>query len=309
VDSNRREAARQRIARIAAHPACSAGLARACRAARTLAEDLEPDAWPEVAVVLGSGLAGFENRLPAPLRVPFRDLGLPEPTVAGHEGVLVMGRLEGRRVAVLSGRIHLYEGHDPDTVCAAVRAMALLGTPWLLLSNAAGGLNPSFQVGDLMGIQDHVNLMGQNPLRGPHIEDLGPRFPDMTRAYDPEGLEAFRRAAKALGLVIREGVYLGVLGPSYETPAEIRAFRALGADAVGMSTVPEVIAAHHAGMRVAGISVITNLAAGIGSSPLSHEEVKAVGVDAGRRLGDLFQRSLAFLPRSPSPDALQDGGR
>lgn len=297
--AEREVTARDRIAQVEGHPACSPGLTRACRAARVLAETLDPESWPDVAVVLGSGLAGFEDRLAMPRRFPFRELGLPEPTVAGHQGVLVIGRLEHRQVAVLSGRIHLYEGHDPDTACAAVRAMALIGTPWLLLSNAAGGLNPAFQVGDLMVIRDHVNLMGQNPLRGPHIEALGPRFPDMTRAYDPAGRQAFRQAAEALGIALQEGVYLGVLGPSYETPAEIRAFRALGSDAVGMSTVPEVIAAHHAGMRVAGVSVITNLAAGISTAILSHEEVKAVGLEAGRRLGDLFQRTLSFLPETP----------
>jgi len=307
VDADRRRLAGERIARIEAHPACPPGLRRACQAARTLSERIDPSAWPEVAVVLGSGLAGFEHRLEASLALPFRELGLPEPTVAGHQGVLVVGRLAGRRVAVLSGRIHLYEGHDPDTACAAVRAMALIGTPWLLLSNAAGGLNPDFRVGDLMVIRDHVNLMGHNPLRGPHIEALGPRFPDMSRAYDPEGRRAFRQAAETLGLGLQEGVYLGVLGPSYETPAEIRAFRVLQADAVGMSTVPEVIAAHHAGMRVAGVSVITNLAAGIATQPLSHEEVKAVGVEAGRRLGDLFQQTLAFLPGA-LPDLPGQGG-
>jgi purine-nucleoside phosphorylase len=258
---------------------------------------LERLGWvPDVAVVLGSGLAGFEDRVAADARLPYDEVGLPGPGVAGHRGELVLGGLRGRNVAVLSGRVHYYEGHDLAAVTAATRVLAAVGTPVLLLSNAAGALNPAFAPGDLMVITDHVNLMGVNPLRGPNADGLGPRFPDMTEAYD-RGLRAMlHEAGGRLGIRLREGVYVGLSGPSYETPAEIRAFRALGGDAVGMSTVPEVIAARHAGMRVGAMSCITNLGAGLSGRALSHDEVKEVGASVGRSLAALFEEVIGGLP-------------
>lgn len=251
---------------------------------------------PEVAVVLGSGLAGFERRLQDPQAYPYGRIGLPEPGVVGHRGELVLGTLRGRRVAVLSGRAHYYEGHDMPVVTAAVRALAVLGVRHLLLSNAAGAVNPSYRPGDLMVLRDHINFMGCNPLRGPNLEALGPRFPDMTVAYDADLRQSFRSAAERLSLRLHEGVYVAVSGPSYETPSEIRAFGVLGADAVGMSTVPEVIAARHAGMRVAAVSCITNMGAGLSGGLLDHDEVKAVGAAVGHNLSSLFEEVIADLP-------------
>ncbi len=297
--TDRFDAVTRRIGAIESDPAASPGVLHACLSARAIlrqARLAEHDWLPEVAVVLGSGLSGFEQRVEPIITLPYDTVGLPEPTVPGHRGVLVLGTLRGRRVAVLAGRVHFYEGHDLATTAIAVRAMALLGTPVLLASNAAGGLNPAFRPGDLMAISDHVNLMGANPLRGLNVDALGPRFPDMTRAYDPDVRAAFATAAQRLGIPLHSGVYLAVSGPTYETPAEIRAFGTLGADAVGMSTVPEVIAARHAGMRVGAVSVITNLAAGLGAGPLSHEDVKEVGASAGSRLASLFESTLEALP-------------
>ena len=250
---------------------------------------------PEVAVVLGSGLAGFDDRIQDAIRIPYDRVGLPAPSVAGHRGELVLGRVRGRSVAVLSGRVHWYEGHDMAAVTAAVRTMALLGVRTVLLSNAAGGVNPEYRPGDLMVLSDHINYMGVNPLRGPNVDGLGPRFPDMTTAYDADVRALFRQAASRSGATLHEGVYLALSGPSYETPAEIRAFRTLGADAVGMSTVPEVIAARHAGMRVGAVSCITNMAAGITGALLSHDEVKDVGSRAAATLSRLFEEVVAGL--------------
>ncbi len=252
---------------------------------------------PDVAVVLGSGLAGFEERVQDAVRIPYGRIGLPQATVEGHRGELVLGTLGGRNVAVLAGRVHYYEGHDMARVVAAVRVMAVLGARTLLLSNAAGAVNPDFRPGDLMVIRDHINLMGMNPLRGENPDGLGPRFPDMTDAYKPEIRALFHKAARSLGVGLREGVYLAVSGPSYETPAEIRAFRSLGADAVGMSTVPEVIAARHAGMWVGAVSCITNMAAGLSGGLLSHDEVQEVGARAGRTLHAIFESVIQKLPK------------
>lgn len=256
----------------------------------------ERRSMPDVAVILGSGLGGFERRVQDPIVCPYADVGLPAPSVAGHAGDLVMGFLRGRSIAVLAGRAHYYEGHDLESTVLATRAMAVLGVRFLLVSNAAGGLRPGFQPGDLMLLTDHVNMMGANPLRGPNLDALGPRFPDMTAAYDPDLRERFLSASRWLDLELHQGVYLAVSGPTYETPAEIRAFATLGADAVGMSTVPEVIAARHAGVRVAAVSCITNMAAGLSGGLLSHDEVKEVGTSAGRRLSDLFEQAIADLP-------------
>ncbi|HNU67837.1 MAG TPA: purine-nucleoside phosphorylase [Myxococcota bacterium] len=253
------------------------------------------DEVPSIAVVLGSGLGGFEERVDADFEVPYRDIGLPAPGILGHSGKLVIGSIGTRKVAVLAGRIHYYEGHSFEAVCRAVRMMALLGTRTLLLSNAAGGVNPDFRTGDLMLITDHINMMGDSPLRGPNPGNLGPRFPDMTDTWTPSIRESFTRQAEALGIDLRQGIYLANSGPAYETPAEVRMARVLGADAVGMSTVPEAVAARHAGMDVGGVSLITNMAAGMTHGRLSHEEVKAVGAASAARLGDLFKAVIESL--------------
>jgi len=232
---------------------------------------------PEIAIVLGSGLGGLADVVQDGVAVPYRDLpGVPAPTVAGHTGEFLAGRLEGRDVILQRGRLHLYEGHDPQTVAIPVRLMAELGVPRLLLTNAAGGINPAFRPPALMVITDHLNLTGCSPLAGPVLPGET-RFPDMTEAYDP-GLRALaHRAADAAGVTLHDGVYAGLLGPSYETPAEIRYLARIGADAVGMSTVLEAIVARARGMLVLGISTITNPAAGTAPEPLNHEEVLAAG--------------------------------
>lgn len=236
---------------------------------------------PALALVLGSGFKHVLSELDAEARVPYAKLpGFPKPTVAGHDGELVIGRLGGTPVIVLSGRAHFYEGHSMERVTFAVRTLAACGVRDLLLTNAAGGINQEFHTGDFMLLTDHINFMGENPLRGcvgnslsPGDKQPPPRFVDLTEAYDT-GLSAMlTAAARAAKLKLKQGVYLAVSGPSYETPAEIRAFARLGADAVGMSTVPEAVVARQCGLRVAALSCITNLAAGIGRSPLSHEEV------------------------------------
>jgi len=229
---------------------------------------------PRVAIVLGSGLGDFAETLPDAVVLPYESLpNWPRSTVVGHAGKLVIGSLAGRRVAALSGRVHAYEGHDFATVTFAVRVMGRLGVKQLVLTNAAGGINTDFRQGVLMLIQDHINMMGGNPLVGPNDERFGPRFPDMTAVYSPRLRALAGEAAAEAGAFLTHGVYAGLLGPSYETPAEIRFLRTAGADAVGMSTVPEAIVARHMGMEVLGISCITNMAAGVLDQPLVHEEV------------------------------------
>lgn len=248
-------------------------------------------------VVLGSGLGGLADEIDADAVIPYRGIPhFPVPTAVGHAGDLILGRLEGRPVAVLRGRVHLYEGYTPAQVVFPVRLLTALGAPILVLSNAAGGLNPAFQRGDLMLVTDHINLTGANPLAGPNDDRLGPRFPDMSQVYDPELRAAASAAGAALPVPLRSGVYAGVLGPSYETPAEVRMLRALGADAVGMSTVLEAIAARHAGMRVLGVSVITNAAAAAGEPPLSHDDVLAAAAAAGSRFASLVRLFVRELP-------------
>ncbi len=242
---------------------------------------------PDLAIVLGSGLGAMATCEEARrgTAVPFTDLpGFPAQTVAGHGGRLVFCELEGRKVLLQAGRFHFYEGHPMALVTAPMRLYGRLGVKTVVHTNAAGAINPSFAVGQLMVISDHVNFMGTNPLIGPNHEP-GPRFPDMSRAYDPDLRKQLHAAAAAVGMTLQEGAYLAVTGPSYETPAEIRAFRAMGADAVGMSTVPEVIVARQEGLRVAGISCLCNMAAGILPQALSHQEV----LDAGAAAADSFQ--------------------
>lgn len=248
---------------------------------------------PSVAIVLGSGLGGLAERVERAARVPYRDIpGFPEAGVAGHSGELVLGELEGVRVLLQSGRFHLYEGHDPETVVLPVRVFHQLGIRTLVVTNAAGALRSTFRPPALMLIADHVNLMFRSFLAGPVVPGEQ-RFPDMCRPYDPELRRVARDVALAQGVTLEEGVYVGVLGPSYETPAEIRMMQRLG-DAIGMSTVPEVVVARAGGMRVLGISTITNLAAGISPTPLSHEEV----LEAGRAVAaDLERLVQGILPR------------
>jgi len=231
---------------------------------------------PQLAVVLGSGLGDFAGTLGDAVSLPYDRLPhWPASRVIGHEGRLVVGTVKGRVIAALAGRCHLYEGHDPNTVTFAVRALGLLGVKTLILTNAAGGINTQFTQGALMVIDDHLNLMGANPLVGANDDRFGPRFPDMTEVYAARLRRVADEAGKAHAMLLPHGVYAALLGPSYETPAEIRYLRAIGADAVGMSTVPEAIAARHMGIEVLGISCITNMAAGVLPQPLDHNEVMA----------------------------------
>lgn len=259
---------------------------------------VQAGAAPPVAIVLGSGLGPFADTLSTPVVMPYEMIPhWPASAVVGHAGRLVVGaHRSGRRVAVLSGRVHLYEGHPPASVVFGVRAMARWGVRVLLLTNAAGGINTTFAPGTLMLIDDHINMMGTNPLVGQNEERLGVRFPDMTEVYAlPLRVRALAAAAAA-GVPLARGTYVGVLGPSYETPAEIRAFRLLGADAVGMSTVPEAIAARHMGMQVAGVSCITNPAAGVRPEPLRHDEVMEVAARVREQFIGLLDAFVAGLP-------------
>lgn len=231
-------------------------------------------ATPSMGLILGSGLGDFANTLTDATIIPFSEIpGFPQPSVEGHNGNMVIGHHEGRLVVALSGRVHYYEGLTQQEITIPVRVIKQLGVHTLLLTNAAGGINMDFSAGALMMISDHINFSGMNPLIGQNMEDFGPRFPDMTDIYTRALRSLLIERAQAAGIRLREGVYAMYSGPNYETPAEIRMFRTLGADAVGMSTVPEALVARHTGMRVMGVSCITNMAAGILNQPLSHSEV------------------------------------
>jgi purine-nucleoside phosphorylase len=262
----------------------------------------ETDLEPRVGVVLGSGLGGLADAIEERVEIPYGEIpGWPVSTAVGHAGVLVLGHVDGVPLAVMRGRAHLYEGIPADRAVFGIRVLARLGVRTLVVTNAAGGIHASYEPGDLVLISDHVNLMGTSPLVGPNDDSLGPRFPDLTDAYDPELRQAAREAAGRLGLEVAEGVYGAWLGPQFETPAEIRFFRAVGADLAGMSTVPEVIAARHVGLRCLGISVVTNKAAGLAGT-LGHEDVLAVGAEAQPRLTALLRELLPVLcarPESP----------
>jgi purine-nucleoside phosphorylase len=247
---------------------------------------------PDVAIVLGSGLGEFTKTMPDAVACAYADVpNWPASAVIGHAGQLVVGSVAGKRVAALSGRAHFYEGHSLQTVTFGVRALATFGVRTLILTNAAGGINLQFKPGTLMLIDDHINLMGSNPLVGPNEDRFGPRFPDMTEVYSQRLREIAIAAAAHAGVPLARGVYVAVHGPSYETPAEIRAFRTLGADAVGMSTVPEAIVARHMGMEVLGISCITNPAAGVLPQPLVHDEV----MEVARRVRGEFSALLEAI--------------
>lgn len=252
------------------------------------------NARPKTGLVLGSGLGDFCDLLENVTEVPFSDIpDFPVATVAGHTGAFLFGTYQGTPVAVLRGRIHCYEGYTPQEVVMPVRLMAMLGVKTVILTNAAGGVNKAYKPGALMLLEDHINFCGANPLTGPNLDQLGPRFPDMSDVYCRQLRERVQELALAEQIPLEKGIYLMYGGPSYETPAEIRAFRTLGADAVGMSTVPEAIAANHCGMHVLGISCITNMAAGILPQKLSHAEVVEAAALAKPRFIRLLTLAIA----------------
>jgi xanthosine phosphorylase len=250
---------------------------------------------PRLGIVLGSGLGAVADALEDAETLSYADLpDFPAPSVHGHAGTLALGTLSGTPVACLQGRKHVYEGGDPGAMRGPVRALKAAGAEALFVTNAAGSLNADVGPGSLMAISDHINMLGVNPLTGPNDDAIGPRFPSLRDAYDPQLRALLHEVAGELGIPLAEGVYLATAGPSFETPAEIRAFRTLGADAVGMSTVPEVILARHAGLRVVAVSAITNLAEGMGGEELSHEQTLRY---ANQTAGDLTRLIIAFCAR------------
>lgn len=250
---------------------------------------------PYIAVVLGSGLGNLANYMSNTIEIPYEEIpNFPRTTVAGHEGRLIFGELGGRDIVAMKGRFHYYEGWNMEQVVFPIRAFKLLGVKNLLLTNAAGGINTQFRPGDLMLIKDHIGFFAENPLRGENIDELGPRFPDMSHIYDRELVKMAAECAMRLHCDIRRGIYAYTKGPSFETPSEIRALRYFGADAVGMSTVPEAIAARHMGMKVLGISCITNMAAGVLDQALNHEEV----IEAGKKVEAKFSALVTEIIKS-----------
>jgi purine-nucleoside phosphorylase len=254
------------------------------------------DLVPELGIVLGSGLGDLANELSDPVAIPFADLpGWPAATAPGHVGRLLLGQLEGRPVVMLQGRFHLYEGNDPGLVVQPVLLFRRLGAKAVVLTNAAGGLDPTFRPGTLMLITDHINLTGRNPLTGPNADGVGPRFQDLTEAWSPRLRAQLAAAAAAESVDVAEGIYVGLTGPTYETPAEVRMLASLGGHAVGMSTVLECIAARWTGLEVCGISLVTNAGAGYSGEPLTHEEVLEAGREAGPRMVRLVRRFVRDL--------------
>lgn len=252
---------------------------------------------PGIGIVLGSGLGGLADELADAVAIPFADLpGWPAATAPGHAGRLLLGKLADRPVVMLQGRFHLYEGNDPGLVVQPVLLFHALGARTVILTNAAGGLDPSFGPGTLMVMRDHINLTGRNPLIGPNADQLGARFPDMTEAWSPRLRERLHAASAAEGVQLEEGVYVGLTGPTYETPAEVRMLAGLGGHAVGMSTVLECIAARWVGLEVCGVSLVTNAGAGYTGALLSHAEVLEAGLEAGPRLARVLRRFVADLP-------------
>ena len=274
--------------RPADQPARLAALVAAVRTRTTLE--------PEVGIVLGSGLGGLADDLESPVSIAFSEMpGWPAATAPGHAGRLLLGHLAGRPVAMLQGRFHLYEGNDPGLVVQPVLLFRALGARAVVLTNAAGGLDPGFGPGTLMVMRDHINLTGHNPLIGPNADELGERFTDLTDAWSPRLRRRLHAAAAAEDIALAEGVYVGLVGPNYETPAEVRMLANLGGHAVGMSTVLECIAARWVGLEVCGVSLVTNAGAGYTGQPLTHEEVLAEGAVAGPRLARVIRRFVADL--------------
>lgn len=253
---------------------------------------------PRVAVVLGSGLGGFADEFEDAVSIPYQEIpGFKQSTAQGHAGQLVIGNVDSVPILAMQGRVHYYEGYTLEEVTFPIRVFKLLGIKTLILTNAAGGINVELQQGALMVLSDHLNLMGANPLRGPNDERFGSRFPDMSAVYSPELQELVVEEARAIGVEVRRGIYGGLSGPSYETPAEIVMLRNLGADAVGMSTVPEAIVARHMGLEVLGISCITNMAAGLSDEPINHEEVMATGDRVRETFTALLRRIVSAVSR------------
>lgn len=249
---------------------------------------------PYIAIVLGSGLGNISDSILNKTEIPYEEIpNFPSTTVPGHDGRLIFGELGGRNIVAMKGRFHYYEGWSMDEVVFPLRVFKLLGVENLLLTNAAGGINTQFKPGDLMLIKDHIGFLAENPLRGANMEELGPRFPDMSQVYDKELMDISTECALQLRIDLRRGIYAYAKGPSFETPAEIRAFHALGADAVGMSTVPEAIVARHMNMKVLGISCITNMASGVLQQPLNHEEV----IETGKRVAEKFSKLVTEIIR------------
>jgi purine-nucleoside phosphorylase len=253
---------------------------------------------PKVGIVLGSGLGIYVDQIQNKTIIPYQDIPhFKRTSVEGHEGRLIVGEVHGVTVAALQGRLHAYEGHPMEEIVLPVRALAAIGIEMLFLTNASGGINETFHPGDLVVITDHINLTGRNALLGPNIAELGPRFPDMTEAYDRELREVIFKVAKNHHVDMKSGVYCSVLGPTYETPAEIRMIRIIGADLVGMSTVPEVIAANHLGLKVAGVACVTNYAAGIRPEKLSHADVKKVAEKAMVGFATILTETIGELKK------------
>lgn len=255
------------------------------------------DNRPQIGLILGSGLGSLGDEVAQAIKLDYKDIPyFPVSTVEGHAGKLVVGKIEGKNVMACQGRFHYYEGYNLNEVTYPVRIMQALGIKTLIVTNAAGGINKSYNPGDIMVIEDHINLIGENPLRGKNEKELGPRFPDMTEAYDKGLRNLANRAANELDLTLQKGVYAGFSGPSYETPAEIRFLRTIGADAVGMSTVPEVIVANHANIKVLGLSCITNMASGVLDKKLTHDEVVETANKVQNNFIKLVKKILFLLP-------------
>ena len=279
---------------MSAEPVSSSLYERAEKAARMIRGRTQTES--PVAIVLGSGLGGFADELSAATAIPYAEIpGFAHATVEGHAGRLVVGKIGDSVVAAMQGRFHFYEGYSLDEVTFPIRVLKLLGVRTLILTNASGALNVEFTPGSLMVITDHINLLGVNPLIGPNDERFGPRFPDLSNTYAHELQEIVLLEARSMGMKMGRGVYASLSGPSYETPAEIHMVRALGADAVGMSTVPEAIVARHMGLRVVGISCITNLAAGVSDQPVDHSQVMATGEGVREEFTELLRRVIPKL--------------
>jgi len=250
----------------------------------------------EIAIVLGTGLGGLVEKMKVDVTIPYQEIpNFPVSTVKGHAGQLIFGELSGKNVVAMQGRFHYYEGYTMQEVTFPIRVFKAIGVNTVIISNAAGGMNPAFQVGDIMIIKDHINLMPSNPLIGKNYDELGPRFPDMSEAYDKSLRELAFAVAKEMGITLQEGVYVSVSGPTFETPAEYKYMRIIGGDAVGMSTVPEVIVARHGNMRVFALSVITDLGGMDNVTPVSHEEVLEAAAKAEPKMSGLIMGMLAKL--------------